>query len=313
MTSVPEAAGGPFDAVLIAGPTASGKSAFAMRIAALTGGVVVNADSMQIYRDLRILTARPSLEDEAAVPHALYGVIDGAENFSAARYATLAGAEIARLRDEGRLPIITGGTGLYFTALEDGLSDIPAVPAAIREATRAACEGLQTPVLHARLAERAPQDAARLRPSDRQRIIRALEVEAATGKPISAFQGAKRAGPLAGQRLLKLFLAADRTAVHAAINQRFEGMIAAGALDEVRALAARGLDPVLPVMRAHGAPALMAHLRGDISLQDAIARGQTDTRAYVKRQFTWFRNQMSGWRWLENEADRAAMLHFFIA
>jgi tRNA dimethylallyltransferase len=168
-------------------------------------------------------------------------------------------------------------------------------------------------VLHARLAERAPQDAARLRPSDRQRIIRALEVEAATGQPISAFQGAKRSGPLAGQRLLKLFLAADRAAVHAAINHRFEKMIEAGALDEVRALAARGLDPALPVMRAHGAPALMAHLRGDISLQDAIARGQTDTRAYVKRQFTWFRNQMSGWRWLENEADRAAMLHFFAA
>jgi tRNA dimethylallyltransferase len=300
--------GGPHDAVLIAGPTASGKSAFAIEIARLTGGVIVNADSMQIYRDLRVLTARPSPQDEAAAEHRLYGVIDGAENFSAARYAALAGAEIAALRGTGRLPIITGGTGLYFAALEQGLSEVPPVPPEVRERERAACEGVATAALHARLALRSPEDAARLRPSDRLRVMRALEVSAATGRPLFSFHGGKTPGPLAGLSLMRLFLAPDRQAVHAAINARFLAMVREGALDEARALAARSLDPMLPVMRAHGAPALMAHLRGEMSLNDAVQRGQADTRAYVKRQFTWFRNQTQGWRWLSRAEERQAAL-----
>jgi tRNA dimethylallyltransferase len=301
------------EAVLIAGPTASGKSAFAIEVARATGGVIVNADSMQIYRDLAILTARPTPADEAAAPHRLYGVIDGAENFSVGRYAALAGDTIRALWAEGRLPILVGGTGLYFSALEQGLSDIPPIPEAVRATERAACEGVATAELHARLARLDPSEAARLRPSDRLRVMRALEVIAATGKPLSAFHGSRSAGVLAGRRLQRLFLAPERAAVHAAIDRRFEAMIAAGALDEVKALAARGLDPLLPIMRAHGAPALMAHLRGEMSLDDAISRGQADTRAYVKRQFTWFRRQGEAWAWLPDAAARQAALAGVIA
>lgn len=297
-----------FDALLIAGPTTSGKSAFALEIARVTGGVIVNADSMQMYRDLRVLTARPSLEDEAQAPHRLYGVIDGTENFSAGRYATLAAATLAEIAGQQRLPIVTGGTGLYFKALEEGLSDLPAVPDAVRAEVRARAEGVGTPALHAELAASDPETAATLRPSDRLRVLRALEIWRATGLPLVRLQGVRRAGPLGGKRLLKLFLAPDRAWLHARIDTRFEAMIAEGALDEVRALATRGLDPALPIMRAHGVPALMAHLRGEITLTEAIASGQADTRAYVKRQFTWFRHQAPGWRWLESEAQRADIL-----
>ena len=297
-----------YDAVLIAGPTASGKSAFAIAVARATGGVIVNADSMQVYRDLRVLTARPSPEEEQDAEHRLYGVVDGAENFSVGRYATAASTEIRRCWADGRLPIVTGGTGLYFQALEQGLSQIPALPQDVRDRVRGECDGVATPDLHARLALIDPAGAAALRSSDRLRIMRALEVFEATGRSLASFHGERAPGLLAGQRLLKLFLAPDRAQVHARINARFVSMIEAGALDEARALAARGLDPLLPVMRAHGAPALMAHLRGDMNLNDAIQRGQADTRAYVKRQFTWFRNQMEGWTWLTDEDQKRHVL-----
>jgi tRNA dimethylallyltransferase len=292
------------DAVLIAGPTASGKSALALELANLTGGVIVNADSMQVYRDLRILTARPSLADEAAAEHRLYGVVDGAENRSAGRYVDAVKTELAGIRAGGRLPIFVGGTGLYFKALETGLSQVPAIPEALRLAERQACAGVPTDALHARLAGLDPDGAARLRPSDRLRVMRALEVLAATGRPLASFHDAVEPGPLAGLRLAKVFLAPERTELHARIDARFRGMIAEGALDEVAALAARRLDPMLPLMRAHGAPALMAHLHGTMTLDEAIARGQADTRAYVKRQFTWFRHQMQGWTWTTAEFVR---------
>jgi tRNA dimethylallyltransferase len=293
-----------YDAVLIAGPTASGKSAYAIDVSRLTGGAIVNADSMQVYRDLRVLTARPDPVEEASAPHRLYGFVDGAENFSVGRYAAAASLEIAALWQAATIPILTGGTGLYFQALEQGLSRIPPLPQSVRERVRAACEGVGTAELHARLAERDPAGAATLRPSDRLRVMRALEVFEATGRSLSSFHGERDPGILAGKRLLKLFLAPDRASLHDRINRRFEAMIGSGALDEARALAARGLDPLLPVMRAHGAPALMAHLRGEMGLNEAVQRGQADTRAYVKRQFTWFRNQMQGWTWLESEAQR---------
>ena len=293
-----------YDAVLIAGPTASGKSAFAIEVARLTGGVVLNADSMQVYRDLRLLTARPSPEDEAATEHRLYGFVDGAENFSVGRYVSAVNAELEELQASRRLPILAGGTGLYFQALEAGLSRIPDLPAEVRERERAAAADVSTADLHARLARCDPAGAATLRATDRLRVMRALEVFAATGRSLSSFHGERQPGPLAGKRLLKLFLAPGRAALHGRINARFLDMIAGGALDEVRGLAARGLDPLLPIMRAHGAPALMAHLRGEMPLNDAIQRGQADTRAYVKRQFTWFRNQMDGWHWLDSEAAR---------
>ena len=282
------------EVVLIAGPTASGKSALALRLAREFGGTIINADSMQVYRDLRIITARPSPEEEAAVPHRLFGTVDGAENFSAGRYAVAAKGVIGELDGRASLPIFVGGTGLYFKALTEGLSDMPAVPAPVRERIRAEAEGRPTPELHAELARLDPDGAGRLRPNDRQRILRALEVLAATGRSVTAFHDSRVPGPLAGRRLLRLFLAPDRAELRARIDRRFGSMVEAGALDEIERLAARRLDPALPIMRAHGVPALLSHLRGEISLDEAIRRGQADTRAYAKRQFTWFRHQMPG-------------------
>jgi tRNA dimethylallyltransferase len=291
-------------ALLIAGPTASGKSALALALARRIGGVVINVDSMQVYRDLRILTARPSPADEAAAPHALYGVIDGAENFSVGRFLEAVRPLLHAARQAGEVPILTGGTGLYFKALEQGLSQIPPVPEAVRDDVRARCEGLTTADLHARL----DQDSRLLiRPTDRMRVMRALEVFAATGQPVSAFHARREGELLADHALTRLFLVPERGRLKQAIDARFEAMVQEGAIDEAAALAARRLDPMLPVMRAHGAPALMAHLRGEMSLKQAIARGQADTRAYVKRQFTWFRNQMSGWRWIDDSVDRGSL------
>ena len=282
------------EAILIAGPTTSGKSALALRLARDSGGVVVNADSMQVYADLRIITARPSPEDESEAPHHLYGHVDGAVNHSVGRWV----AETARLLAElppDITPIFCGGTGLYFKALTEGLSDLPPVPDDVRERIRADAEEQETPALHADLARRDPDGAARLRPSDRQRILRAIEVHEATGRPIGAFQGARMPGPLDGRPWRGLFVLPDRAELCARIDRRFETMMAAGAMDEVERLAARGLDPALPIMRAHGVPGLIAHLRGEMSRAEAIARGQADTRAYAKRQVTWFRHQMTGW------------------
>lgn len=293
-------------AILIAGPTASGKSALASALALRHGGVVVNADSMQVYADLRRLTARPDPAEEARVPHRLYGHVDGAVNYSAGHFAREVAALLARL--DGRLPVFVGGTGLYFRALEEGLSDLPPVPEAVRAAVRAEADGRPTEALHADLAARDPAGAAALRPSDRARVLRALEILAATGRPIASFHGTRIPGPLAGQRLQKIFLAPDRAELRARIDRRFRDMIAGGALDEVAALRARGLDPMLPVMRAHGVPGLIAHLDGRLGLEEAIQRGQGDTRAYAKRQFTWFRHQMgTGWAWMSpEEAGRSA-------
>jgi tRNA dimethylallyltransferase len=281
--------------VLIAGPTASGKSALAVALARRFGGVVVNADSMQVYRDLSIITARPTSGEMGEVPHRLYGHIDGAVNHSAAAYAAEVAALLQELAGRGALPILVGGTGLYFRALTEGLSDIPPVPEEVRAAFRARAQECATGELHAELALKDPAMAMRLRPSDRLRVMRALEVFEATGRSLASFQGAKRPGPLAGQTLLKLFLAPERELVRARIDQRFDMMMELGALDEVAALRERRLDPLLPVMRAHGVPGLIAYLDGKLSLEEAVARGKADTRAYAKRQVTWFRHQMEGW------------------
>ena len=292
-------------AILIAGPTASGKSALALALARELGGVVVNADSMQVYRDLQVLTARPTAADEAAAPHRLYGHVDGAVNFSVGRYVAHATELLAA---ERRTPIVVGGTGLYFKALLDGLSDIPPVPDEIRQQVRARSEGRPTPDLYAELAKSNPATAAILDPQNRLRVLRALEVLEATGEPLLSFQGRRRAGPLARRATARLFLAPDRDVLRARIDQRFREMIDAGALEEVRALGARRLDPALPVMRAHGVPALLAHLRGEIGLEAAIGIGQGDTKRYVKRQFTWFRHQMPGWAFVAPaEASEVAM------
>lgn len=285
-------------AVLIAGPTASGKSALALTLARRTGGIVVNADSMQVYGDLRTLTARPSSAEEAEVAHRLYGHVDGAINYSAGRFLADAARLLPELREAGRLPIVVGGTGLYFKALLEGLSDIPPVPDAVRETVRRESESRTSAELHAELTSRDPRMAARLRPSDRLRILRALEVFAATGRSLVSFQGSNAGALFRAENAVRLFLSPDRDALRRRIDARFHAMIATGALDEVAALGARGLDPALPVMRAHGVPGLLAHLRGEMTLEEAVARGQADTRRYVKRQFTWFRHQMPGWTWV---------------
>jgi tRNA dimethylallyltransferase len=288
-------------AVLIAGPTASGKSGLALALARRIGGTIVNADSMQVYRDLRVLTARPTPEEEEEAPHRLYGHVDGAVNYSVGRYLKDAGRLIEAAGTTGETLIFVGGTGLYFKAMLEGLSRIPPVPQAVRDEIRSETESRDTPDLHAELSLRDPETARSIAPGDRLRVLRALEVLAATGQPLSSFRGQKQGGPLSRLDPVKIFLAPDRVWLRQRIDQRFEAMIGAGALDEVRALGERRLDPALPVMRAHGVPALLAHLKGEISLAEAIAQGQADTRRYAKRQWTWFRHQMPGWTWVEPE------------
>ena len=284
-------------AILIAGPTASGKSALALGLAGRLGGVIINADSMQVYRDLRVLTARPSPIEEGLVPHRLFGSIDGAVNYSLGQWLKDATAAVEAARSAGQVPILVGGTGLYFKALTQGLSDIPSVPPEVRARVRGETAGMPPSVLHARLAARDPQTAARLRPTDPQRIVRALEVLEATGSPLALFQEV-RGRPALALPCVGAFLAVDRKWLAARIDERFEAMMERGALGEVAALASRRLDPALPVMRAHGVPPLMAHLRGEIALDAAIARTKLDTRHYVKRQFTFARHQLPGFSWV---------------
>jgi len=284
-------------ALLIAGPTASGKSALAVTLAERHGGVIVNADSMQVYRDLRIITARPSLEDEARVPHRLYGHVDAAENYSVGRWCADVREVLAEIHKAGRLPIIVGGTGLYFKALTQGLSAVPPTPPEIRAAVRARCDAEGAAALHAELARRDPAMAAKLRPADSMRIARALEVLEATGRSLADWHRDGMPAILGPDAALKFFLAVDRVELRRRIDARFDAMLAAGALEEVRALAARGLDPMLPAMKAHGVPWLRRYVTGDISLPEAAEGGKQDTRRYTKRQFTWFRHQMPGWTW----------------
>lgn len=295
-------------ALLIAGPTASGKSALAIACARALGGVVVNADSMQVYADLRVLTARPSPEEEAAAPHELFGHVDAAVNYSVGKWLADAQAVLDEARAQGRLAILAGGTGMYFKALTQGLSDIPAVPEEVRAQVRAQAQGLSPPQLHARLAACDPMTAARLRPSDPQRILRALEIFAATGRPLAAFQGARQAPILPRGAWAGLFLDAPRDWLYARIDARFRAMVDQGAVKEARALMARGLDPALPAMRAHGVPGLIDWLAGRASLEEAIARGQADTRHYAKRQATFARHQLPDFRFVApQEAERAAL------
>ncbi len=288
-------------AILIAGPTASGKSALALRLAEQAGGSIINADSMQLYGDFRVLTARPSPAEERRAPHLLYGHVDAAENYSVGRWLADASLALAEVERAGRLPIFVGGTGLYFRALLRGLSSMPPVPEAVRAKVRGEAEGVAAAALHARLAARDPATAAKLRPSDRQRIIRALEIFAATGRPLVEWQASPGKPLIAPEDTMAVFLSVDRAELRARIDARFDKMLAEGALDEARALAARKLDPVLPAMKAHGAPWLLKHLAGEISLAEAAKEAKADTRNYAKRQETWFRHQLPQFNWLAPE------------
>lgn len=288
-------------AVLIAGPTASGQSALALRLARELGGVVVNADSMQVYRELRILTARPTPEEEARVPHALYGFVAAAEAYSAGRYAADAARAIGEARAAGRVPIVVGGTGLYFTVLLQGLSPVPAADPDVRAYWRAQAAARGAAALHAVLARRDPAMAARLMPTDTQRIVRALEVLESTGRSLAEWQRLPGAPVLREADTARLLLLPERKAQGEAIDRRFEAMLAAGALEEVRGLLALGLSGELPVMRALGVAALAAHLAGALTLAEAAERAKAQTRQYAKRQLTWLKRNMMSWSRLDTQ------------
>ena len=278
--------------MMIGGPTASGKSALAAAVAAEWNGTVINADSMQVYRELCLLTARPRGAELKAVPHRLYGSLSGAEACSAGRWRELAVAQVEAALGDGRLPILAGGTGLYLKAFAEGLNEIPAVPAELRAAARAELAEMGNAAFHARLAERDPAMAARLGPGDSQRLLRAWEVLAATGRSLADWQ-AEPTTP-APYRFARLCLLPPRQALYAACDARLEAMVGQGVLDEVEALLALGLDPALPVMKAVGVPEFAAYLAGHCSLEDALARAQQATRRYAKRQMTWLRHQFIG-------------------
>jgi tRNA dimethylallyltransferase len=289
--------------ILIAGPTASGKSALALALAEKRGGAIVNADSMQVYRDLRIITARPTPAEEQRVPHRLYGHVDAAENFSVGRWCTEAADALAEAKREARAAIIVGGTGLYFNALTRGLAAVPPIPAQIRDEVRARLASDGVAALHAELTRRDPAAAARLMPGDRARVTRALEVVLATGRSLLLWHDENMPAGVNAALAAKIFLMPDREALLRRIDARFDAMMAAGAMEEVRALAARQLDPNLPAMKAHGVPWLIRHLKGELSLAEAVEGGKRDTRQYTKRQATWFRNQLPDF--VRVEPDRA--------
>ncbi len=275
--------------VIVTGPTASGKSALAARLAGDLNGSVINADSMQIYEGLSILTARPGPEELARAPHRLYGVLAPSESCSAGRWRGLALAEIETALAQGRLPILCGGTGLYLRALTEGISEIPEIPAETRAAARALHAEIGGAALHARLAARDPKSAARLHENDSQRLIRAWEVLEATGKPLSAWHETQGAAP--GFTFRRIVVQPPRDALYASCDARFEAMLRAGALEEVRALLARELAPSLPAMKALAVPELIRHLRGECDLESAAQAARTATRRYAKRQTTWLRGE----------------------
>lgn len=276
-------------ALIVAGPTCSGKSALAVALAETLHGTVINADAMQVYRELRVVTARPTLADEALVPHALYGVRPAAEAGSVAWWRAAALAAMEQAREAGRLPILCGGTGLYFTSLTQGLADIPEPDAAVRAEARVLLAAEGAPALHAMLAAADPETAGRLRASDGQRVARAWEVWRSTGRGLAAWQ---RLGSVAAPwRFSAILLDPPRDGLRAAIARRFAGMLDQGALAEVQALLALDLDPALPALRAHGVPELAAHLRGECTLAQAAARVALASGQYTKRQATWFRHR----------------------
>jgi tRNA dimethylallyltransferase len=295
------------DVVLIAGPTASGKSALALELAQSCGGMVINTDSMQVYGDLRVLTARPTVEEEAAVSHRLYGHVDAAINFSAGAFLADAAKVLAEARAEGRMPIFVGGSGLYFKALTRGLSAVPPISPEIRESVRARLARDGVEALHAELGRRDGASAERLKPRDRTRIARALEVVEATGRSLTDWHREGLPPLLPPGSFQAVFLSPAREALYARIDARFDAMLKAGALEEVSMLAARNLDPLLPAMKAHGVPPLIRHLCGELTLEEAAEIGRADTRHYAKRQFTWFRHQLPEFGWVTPDAAREWM------
>ena len=296
----------PNNVVLIAGPTASGKSAAALLVADAINGEIVNADAMQVYEELRIITARPSLEDEARVPHHLYGVLSGAINCSAGVWSRMAAEIIAAIHSRGRVAIIVGGTGLYFRALTEGLSPIPEIDDTHRAAARARFESLGADAFRAEVVAR-DRAMERLPATDTQRLLRAWEVFEATGKPLSHFQNLPREPVVAGIRA-KAILAPERGALYERCNERAAQMINNGGVEEVRTLIEKNLDWSLPVMKALGVPEISAYLGEKIAREQALEQLQQNTRRFAKRQLTWFRNQTKDWPVFETAEELAASI-----
>jgi tRNA dimethylallyltransferase len=298
------------NAILIAGPTASGKSRLALELAGRIGGAIVNADSMQVYSVLDVLTARPSAEEMKQAPHLLYGHVHPGIAYSTGAWMR----DVLALANEGRFagtrPIFVGGTGLYFRGLEDGISEMPDIPDSVRERWRYELADKGADKLHRVLMREDPQAAMTLKPGDGQRIVRALEVLQASGRSILTWQ-AERGRPLIDRESARfVVIEPDRAELVARIDRRFDGMIAAGALEEVKALAGLKLDPALPAMKAIGVPELRAVLAGEMSMSEAMERAMIATRQYAKRQSTWFRNQL-GPHWQRiGPADDAGVVNF---
>ena len=298
-------------AILIAGPTASGKSALALAIAERVGGVIINADSMQVYRELRILSARPTPEEEKRVPHRLYGFVPAGEAYSAGRFVCDAAAAIAAARSEGRRPIIVGGTGLYFKALLEGLSPIPRIDDAIRDHWRSEAARRGAAALHRELAQRDATMTARLAAADTQRVVRALEVLEQTGRSLAEWQMDRTPPVVDEAQTVELLLNLDRSELHARADARFERMMAEGALEEAKALAGLGIDPTLPAMRAIGVRPLIATVERKCSLEEAVGAAKLETRHYVKRQETWFKRQMISWRHINAQYMESNLAEIF--
>ena len=292
-----QAAGAARRAALIAGPTASGKSALALRMAVETDAIIVNADALQVYDGLSILTARPTVEDESQAPHRLYGVVDPATRFSTGAWLRAAGEIVAGAGD--RPLVFVGGTGLYFSALTEGFAEVPEVPPESVAHAEAEIAGLDREARGRLIAARDPRIAARLKAPDPQRVVRALAVLHATGQSLATFQDELQPAPLAGFALQRIVLNPERDVLRARIAERFRRMWQGGAIDEVRGLLARGLDPTLPAMKAIGVPEITAMLAGEIDADEAMARAITATHQYAKRQRTWFRGRMADWEWRE--------------
>jgi tRNA dimethylallyltransferase len=295
--------------ILLAGPTASGKSHAALDLARRNAGVIVNADSMQVYAELRILTARPSKDDEEAIPHRLYGHVPAARLYSVGHWLEDVGAILGELRQQRRLPIVVGGTGLYFKALTEGLAPVPRAPLEIRAALRERLEAGGPQPLHAELSVRDPVGAGAVRQNDPSRILRALEVIEWTGKPLRLWQREAEPAPLVDPaEAVRAVLEPDRAELVRMIDRRVDRMIDRGALDEAKAFAALELDRTLPAMKAIGVRELLDHLSGRSTLDEAVRRMKAETRRYAKRQMTWFRHQMKDWPRAASSGDLEVLL-----
>ena len=290
--------------LLIAGPTAAGKTALSLAAAEILGGDIINADSMQVYDGLPLITAQPDAGERARAPHHLFGTIDPAMRYSVGEWTRDALALITECRARGRVPVLVGGTGLYFNALVRGLAPVPEIGAVTRRRVADMLDAAGLSGLRAEALRLDPVAARRVEAADRQRLMRIVEVALETGRPLSAFQ-ADTVAPLAAGTWRGIVIEPDREALYARIDHRFDSMLNAGALDEVAAFAARSLDPDLPASKALGVPQLMSHLRGETSLDDAVSLAKRDSRRYAKRQGTWFRNQAASWDRI-NTLDPAA-------